>query len=351
MFRHLYTCLFIVLYSTIAYSQGNIAILKFEEAEAAFAISDYTKTIRLIEEVEDLAGVTSGTLYLKIVAKDRIFNQTAKDDLQESDKKLLTELRRFTEQYLKAMENSDLNDNFRTVYNINEKLKQYTNTLPDVATVLERFYEAIGGHERIRAVQTILKRYETTTITAGISTTIKIVEKNAIAKCRWVATGDGYTSVTVFNKPSGIAYNQIDMLGGMQTKLNLEVTEGMDRRTSDSEALILGDMVQPEKYLGATIDERVLEGEEVYLLYGDQQIAAFSKDSGLLRYVVEQSIPNIEMTVFYKDYSSVSGLLLPLTIDTYSKFNTEGVENMETTSRTTYMEITVNTPFSDAEFK
>jgi|SRR5690554_7190386 len=351
MIRYLVLFIGIIICSAGAYSQSNLAILKYEEAETAFAKADYAKTLSLVDEVEQLNGVTSSTLFLKIVTKDQIFSREIKDGLNESGKELLRKLRRFTGQYLKAMESQDLDDNFRTVYSISEKLKQYPEDVSNALAVLERFYEAIGGRERARTVQTVVKSYETTSAGAGVVTSVRIFEKNAVGKCRWEMSGEGFTSLTVFNKRSNIAYNQIDMAGGGQTKLNLEATEGVDRRTLDSEALVFGEMVQPEKYVEATVEERVQDGQQVYVLQGNQQIAVFSKDSGLLLHIVEQSVPNIEMTIHYKDYRSVNGLLFPFATDIYSKFSMEGVETVETTVRSVYTDILVNVPIADSEFR
>lgn len=112
--------------SVSALAQGSaMADLKFEEAEIAFNNYDYETTIKKLNDFDKLIGnVKDKSLYLRIISQDKLFDPSI---LYESEDQfnLLVSLRKNTNAYLKAMESSGLDDRYREVYSINEKLQNY----------------------------------------------------------------------------------------------------------------------------------------------------------------------------------------------------------------------------------
>ena len=112
--------------SIFAFAQGGaLADLKFEEAEIAFNNQDYETTIKKLDEFDKLLGsIKDKSLYLRIISQDKLFKPSKLYD-NESNFNLLSSLRKNTNAYLKAMESSGLDERYREVYAINEKLVQY----------------------------------------------------------------------------------------------------------------------------------------------------------------------------------------------------------------------------------
>lgn len=107
------------------FAQSALADLKFEEAETTFNSQDYETTIKKLDEFDKLLGsIKEKSLYLRIISQDKLF-EPAKLYENESQFNLLISLRKNTGAYLKAMESSGLDDRYREVYAINEKLTNY----------------------------------------------------------------------------------------------------------------------------------------------------------------------------------------------------------------------------------
>lgn len=98
---------------------GAMADLKFEEAETAFSNADYKSTISKLDEFDKLFGsLTAKSLYLRIISQNQLLNES------EPEFSTLISLRKNATSYLNAMESEGLDDKFREVYKINEKIKQ-----------------------------------------------------------------------------------------------------------------------------------------------------------------------------------------------------------------------------------
>ena len=112
--------------SMFAFAQESaMADLKFEEAETAFNNQDYETTIKKLDEFDKLLGsIKDKSLYLRIISQDKLFDPTKLYE-NESQFNLLSSLRKNTNAYLKAMESNGLDDRYREVYAINEKLANY----------------------------------------------------------------------------------------------------------------------------------------------------------------------------------------------------------------------------------
>ena len=120
------TTILFILSSIITFAQGGaMADLKFEEAETAFNNQDYETTIKKLDEFDKLLGsIKDKSLYLRIISQDKLFEPSKLYD-NESNFNLLSSLRKNSSAYLKAMESNGLDDRYREVYAINEKLANY----------------------------------------------------------------------------------------------------------------------------------------------------------------------------------------------------------------------------------
>lgn len=113
---------FFVLITTPTFAQA-IAELKFEEAETAYNQGNYELTILKVNEFEKaVGGMSDKSLFLRVVSQDKLFNPS----LFYSDEKQFTlcnSLITNIEKYIKVMESKGLDDKFKEVYAISEKLK------------------------------------------------------------------------------------------------------------------------------------------------------------------------------------------------------------------------------------
>jgi|GEM_PF-1406755 len=112
---------------TFAYSfgQSNLAKLKYEEAEEAYAANNYELTITRLKEVEaELKATNPKTLYLKINAMAAIVNKDPYNDFN-----LLNSTRKLCDKYLTdygKLANNE--EKFRDIYKISSKLEGYPLT-------------------------------------------------------------------------------------------------------------------------------------------------------------------------------------------------------------------------------
>ena len=110
----------LLLVSIFAFAQGGaLADLKFEEVEIAFNKQDYETTIKKLDEFDKVFGsVTSKSLYLRIVSQDIIH------DYYDIKSPILINLSKNTNAYLKAFQEGELNDRYREVYAISERVNK-----------------------------------------------------------------------------------------------------------------------------------------------------------------------------------------------------------------------------------
>jgi hypothetical protein len=138
---------FCLLINTITFGQNAIADLKFEEAEIAFNNGNYDLTLKKVAEYEKLKGnTTAKSLYLKVAALDKLFNP---DNFYTDEKQLeiYNSLIVNTNKYLKAMENEGLDDKYREVYSISEKIKEFN--LPKDKAGWQKGYKALEDQKRM----------------------------------------------------------------------------------------------------------------------------------------------------------------------------------------------------------
>ena len=131
--------LVISLLATKGFGQNAVVMLKFEDAEKSYNNQDYQQTIALLDEVEKEAGVTSRTLYLRIVTENKLFNEGHDlfQNIIEYDR--LDKLRQLSSNYLKALSDQGLDDKYREVYRISESLSDYPKSKEDWKVAREAF--------------------------------------------------------------------------------------------------------------------------------------------------------------------------------------------------------------------
>ena len=146
-----------LLISISSYSQNAILLLKFEDAEKAFNQGDYTTAIKLINEVETAAGVSSKTLYLRIVTEDKLFagGQNLYDNIIEYEK--LESLRLAAKQYLDAMASEGVDDKYREIYEITKELDEFPKSKAEWELGRENIEKA-KAEERLAAQEAAKKK-------------------------------------------------------------------------------------------------------------------------------------------------------------------------------------------------
>ena len=129
--------------SILTFAQESaMADLKFEEAETAFNNQNYITAINHLEEFDKIYGsITAKSLYLRIVSQNKLFDPSKLYEKQDQFT-LLTSLRKNASAYLKAMESEGLDDRYREVYAINQKLQQY----PEDKATLQAEIQAINDN-------------------------------------------------------------------------------------------------------------------------------------------------------------------------------------------------------------
>lgn len=103
-------------------AQNTIAELHFETAEKAYNAGNYMETLAKLDDVEKLTGLMSKTLYLRIVSQDKLADQLANSE--EDNAGLLRELQSNVGTYLEVMADQGLDDRYREVYTIQEKITE-----------------------------------------------------------------------------------------------------------------------------------------------------------------------------------------------------------------------------------
>jgi TPR repeat protein len=131
--------LVLIICSYSLFAQSALEILKLEEAEIDFNKNDFGTTIQKLDELEKMTGVTSRTLYLRIVCQYNLYIEAPYKD--ESQYDLLVSLRVNTRSYLEGMESFGLDDKYREIYKINEDLKQYPTNKEDLLLVIKLLEE------------------------------------------------------------------------------------------------------------------------------------------------------------------------------------------------------------------
>lgn len=151
---------FLAIQSAIA--QNAIADLKFEEAEIAFNKQEYETTIKKLDEFDKTYGeITAKSLYLRIVCQNKLLKTDIIFESEEQFNLMLT-LRKNVSLYIKAMENEELDDKFREVYNISEDLKIYPATAKEYKLALTQLEQGIIIDDYVKVQNSDCKYFKDT---------------------------------------------------------------------------------------------------------------------------------------------------------------------------------------------
>ncbi|MFN3299650.1 MAG: hypothetical protein ACK41Z_05600, partial [Sediminibacterium sp.] len=109
----------ILVLNFTVFSQVAIAKLKFEDAETAYNAGDYAKTISRLADAEKLFGkINSPILHLRILAQNKLFQQTEEQELG-------FELKKNCSIFLKDYADIEaLEEKYKEVYRISENLSE-----------------------------------------------------------------------------------------------------------------------------------------------------------------------------------------------------------------------------------
>lgn len=160
----------ILVLNFTVFSQVAIAKLKFEDAETAYNAGDYAKTISRLADAEKLFGkINSPILHLRILAQNKLFQQTEEQELG-------FELKKNCSIFLKDYADIEaLEEKYKEVYRISENLSEVPSNLEEAKSfkekknkayqdgrekyieVIERYINAIGGKNRLNNVKSIEK--------------------------------------------------------------------------------------------------------------------------------------------------------------------------------------------------
>ncbi|MEC3964280.1 hypothetical protein [Flagellimonas halotolerans] len=306
--------------------QDAVTLLKFEEAEKAFNSGDYRAVIEKLAEVEAGIGVTSKTLYLKIMAQNQLLgaeNKVFTDPSTTLDFTLLRSLLENTQTYINAMKEQGLDDRFREVHNIHEKLKAYPKTEAELKNIytkpfvetIDKYYASIGGQEDIANVETMVVEENqendfNSQYVENYSSTI--ITKKAIGKYSLSIEGP-HGSKTVFNKEKGV-------YKGILFTSNFEHTKKLyDKLTSNSLSLVSVLPFNMDDVQSLKIRQGSFSGEEATIVNQQQEVNStnysvnyyFSNTSGRLIGTVTSLKGGVVTIIRFTDFREVKGLTFP----------------------------------------
>jgi hypothetical protein len=112
----------LLLFNITLFSQSALIKLMLEEAEIAFNNNDFRTTIQKLDELENIQGASSSSLFLRIVCQYNLYIEAPYKD--ESQYDLLVSLRVNTRSYLEGMESFGLDDKYREIYRISQSLNE-----------------------------------------------------------------------------------------------------------------------------------------------------------------------------------------------------------------------------------
>jgi hypothetical protein len=328
------------VYQANSQTANPIAQLKFEDAEKAFNAGQLQKALDYIQQTEELAGVTSKTLYLKIITQDKMLATAV------GEPGLKSTLKKNVQSYLKALEDQPIDDKYRTVYEISKRVDQYgtsaayslnnnssgTVELPgsssgqgisahsfkitgpsatSASAILQAYYKIASGNVAPETVRTVKIEKENSVNGQASS---KVLLQKAVNKILSITEIGKIKSKLVFN--DGIAYIETG-----KRKISLPNTAGYASQVSSPEALVKSLLlIKAEGLDVAQAYAGVFEGQPVDILSKDNIQYLFNRNSHLL-IGQEVLLTNGTRTVSqFLGYTNYSGLLMPATIVTQVYF-------------------------------
>ena len=118
----------LLLAPTGLFAQDARTLLQFEDAEKAFNAGQYETTLQQLDAVEKQTGVTSKTLYLRIVSEYRLFDGGSRIYEDKKQFERLQRIRKHATQYLNALAGQGIDDKYRAIYEISESVQTFPKT-------------------------------------------------------------------------------------------------------------------------------------------------------------------------------------------------------------------------------
>ena len=188
------------------------------------------------------------------------------------------------------------------------KKPEFSKPIPagvTATTILNSYFSAIGGVDKINAVNTILSNYEVTVQGMSLSLEVKGMSPNSVSAT--MSMMGNVMSKQVFDGEKGYAE------GGGQ---KMDVTgEDLENMKSDTKPF------SEKAYLASAklLKIETINGEDAYVLQVTKNKKAYySVVTGLkLREVTSRKLPNgtdFEQAVNFSDYKAVDGVLFPHTM-------------------------------------
>lgn len=334
-----YFVLFILFISTkLVIAQNPIAQLKFEDAEKAFNEGNYLKSIQYINETEELVGVTSKTLYLKIVAQDKLIES---DLSQHFD--LIEKLKNNTNKYLEALKNNEIDDKYRMVYEVSKRVKEYPASKADldngyiqsnkpfsgssseVNQVLNAYLKALASNAHLNNIKTVIIETEIFQDDKLLST---VIDKKTIGKhYSEVRLSNNSSTKTVYNNGKGYT-----TAFGTNVPMSAEVLELHKNLTSSNSALI-SHIIDAGEFVNASCEKTIFIGEEVTAVKTGINEFYFSQNNHLLLGQKTNLANTNYQLITYKDYRAVDGILFPFTVLTQTVSLNQPVSTSEATAK------------------
>lgn len=116
--------LVLLLQFSITFAQNNLANMKFEEAQEAYASNDYELTLSKLKEVRTLLKVTNEKImHLQVMAQSQIIKLNPLENFE-----LIQKTKPLAAKYLKDYEKTASAVNFKEVYKVDSYLSEFPNT-------------------------------------------------------------------------------------------------------------------------------------------------------------------------------------------------------------------------------
>ncbi|RUA18863.1 MAG: hypothetical protein DSY83_01400 [Flavobacteriia bacterium] len=334
-------------------AQETIARFKYEDAEKAFVSKNYQECIDNLNEAEKLLGKTApNILHLKIMAQDQINNGISKKVTEKVDLGSLYDrmhsLKKDCEHYLSNYDIAGLEEKYRDVYNIYERIKELPESKTEfmeahqraeekeqgeIVAMLMKAVKAQGGLAALERVKTVHMIGETSRL--GKST-LYVDEKYMAPdmKCEILSYKKGGKQPIVKiivkgkeaffeegNKGRSVLYDPLALSSSTMFR-ELDLVAGISKGE-----LEFGATHAPDGAPGIIISTKVPNG---FL----KELRQYDASSGLLQKVALNffktgKVEPVRLMVFsYSDYREVDGIKIPFQINIGSKY--EQTEKAET---------------------
>jgi hypothetical protein len=334
----------LVLTSLDSFSQETVARFKYEDAEKAFVAGNYQACIDNLDEAEKLLGKTApNILHLKIMAQDQIKNGISKRTTEKVDLGSLYDrmnsLKKDCEHYLASYDIAGLEEKYRDVYNIYERIKELPESKAEfmeahqraeekeqgeIIAMLMKAVKAQGGMAALERVKTVHMTGETSRLgkstlyvdekymVPGMKREILSYKKGGkqpvvkiIVKGKEAFFEEGKKGRSPLYDPlalsSSAMFRELDLIAGIP-KGELE----------------FGSTHAPDGSPGIIVSARVPNGHL-------KEMRQYDASSGLLQKVALNffrtgEVEPVRLMVFsYSDYREVDGVKIPFQINIGSK--------------------------------